>query len=115
MKSHAAVLRENAVTYQQPTLLEMAAHGIEVVPDPLYAPTPKPNPVKVERERLNAAALRVLAYLEQHGEATNVELCRPEVGGMRAVGRIHELRRAGHAIEKKHLHGGIWAYRIVLD
>ena len=100
MKSHAAVLRENAVTYQQPKLLE------------LVPPTPKPNPVKVERDRLNAAALRVLAYLQRHGEATNVDLCRPDVGGMRAVGRIHELRKQGHVITKEHVDGGVWRYRL---
>ncbi len=70
------------------------------------------NPVKVERDRLNAAAARVLAYLQRHGDATNVELCCPDVGGMRAVGRIHELRRDGHVISKEHLHGGVWRYRL---
>ena len=70
------------------------------------------NTVKVERDRLNAAAARVLAYLQTCGEATNVELCRPDVGGMRAVGRIHELRQHGHAITKHHVSGGIWMYRL---
>lgn len=69
--------------------------------------------VATEIDRLNAAALRVLAYLQAHGSATNVELCTPEIGGLRAVGRIHELRRSGHQIEKTHLHGGLWSYRLV--
>ena len=84
----------------QPSLLDL--------PEPVR----KPNPVKVERDRLNAAAARVLAYLRLHGDATNVELCCPDVGGMRAVGRIHELRRAGHSISKEHVDGGVWRYRL---
>lgn len=79
----------------------------------LNPPAPKPNPVKVERDRLNAAAVRVLAYLQTHQWATNIELSRPEVGGLRAVGRIHELRQHGHVIEKKHVDGGVWRYRLL--
>lgn len=74
-----------------------------------HAPAPR-HPVVVERERLNAAALRVLEFLARHGEATNVELCDPSIGGMRAIGRVHELRRQGHHITKEHVTGGLWRY-----
>ena len=74
--------------------------------------TPKPNPVARERARLNAAALRVLARLKE-GPATNVELCHPSIGGMRAVGRIHELRCDGWGIDKSHLSGGTWLYTLL--
>ena len=67
----------------------------------------------LERVRLNASANRVLAYLQEHGSATNVELCQPHVGGMRAVGRVHELRQAGYLIPKQHVKGGIWRYELM--
>ncbi len=65
-----------------------------------------------ERQRLNASARRVLAYLREHGSATNVELCQPHIGGMRAVGRVHELRQQGHLIPKAHVKGGVWRYTL---
>lgn len=68
------------------------------------------NPVAIERIRLNAAAERVLAYLQRHGEASNVELCDPGIGGMRFGGRIFELRKRGHDIRRKHVGGGLWRY-----
>lgn len=71
------------------------------------------SPVSTERRRLNAAAARVLAYLQAHEHATNVELCRPAVGGLRAIGRVHELRQDGWEIEKTHLLGGVWRYSLI--
>jgi gamma-glutamyltranspeptidase len=71
----------------------------------------KANPVKVEKDRLNAAAVRVLEYLKANGSAVNWQLATPEIGGMRAVGRIHELIHAGHDIRKEHVSGGTWRYR----
>lgn len=65
-----------------------------------------------ERRRLNAAALRVLAYLQQHGSATNVELCAPGIGGNRAVGRVWELTQHGYDIHKEHVSGGTWKYTL---
>jgi len=75
------------------------------------APTPRPrrHPVAVERQRLNAAAQRVLARLQQ-GPATNAQLV--EVGGIRAVGRVFELKRDGWQIEKAHVSGGTWRYTL---
>jgi hypothetical protein len=71
----------------------------------------KANPVKVEKDRLNAAAVRVLEYLRAHGSAVNWTLSTPEIGGSRAVGRIWELQRAGYDIRKEHVSGGTWRYR----
>ena len=77
--------------------------------DPQTIPT---RSVQTEPHRLHAACLRVLAHLQQHGSATNVELSQPEVGGLRGVGRVFELKRAGYPITKKHEHGGIWRYTL---
>lgn len=73
--------------------------------------TAKLNPVKVEKDRLNAASRRVLAFLKDRGPAgaMNYELCRPEVGGLRAVGRIDELREH-YLIDKEHVEKGAWRY-----
>lgn len=79
----------------------------------LPEPAPVSNPVRLERERLNAAALRVLHYLQTHGSATNVTLCDPAIGGMRAVGRIAECRNDGWDIRKEHVKGGVWKYTLV--
>ena len=72
-------------------------------------PEPIANPVAKERARLNAAALRVLARLKA-GPATNWQLV--EVGGIRAVGRVHELREDGWQITKAHDTGGTWTYTL---
>lgn len=66
-----------------------------------------------ERKRLNAAALRVLAFLQAHGHATNVELCDPAVGGMGGVRRVWDLNQHGYNIRKDHVHGGLWKYTLV--
>lgn len=69
-----------------------------------------PAVAEPERTRLNAAALRVLAYLQQHGSATNYELVA--VGGLRAVGRKNELEKHGYTITKQHEGGGVWRYTL---
>ncbi len=68
-----------------------------------------------EPVRLAASAQRVLQALREArgGWLANHELATPEIGGLRAVGRIDELRTAGHNIEKRHVKGGCWQYRIV--
>lgn len=48
---------------------------------------------------------RVLAYLQAHGTARNVDLIA--VGGLRAMGRVHELRQH-HVIHVVHRSGGVW-------
>lgn len=78
----------------------------------LPEPAPVSNPVCLERERLNAAALRVLHYLQTHGAATNVTLSAPDLGGLRFGGRLHELKHDGWVIEKSHVSGGIWLYQL---
>lgn len=65
-----------------------------------------------ERQRLNAAALRVLAFLQRHGEATNVELCDPAIGGLGGIRRVWELKQSGYDIQKQHVVGGLWRYRL---
>ncbi|MBK9497075.1 MAG: hypothetical protein IPO08_21690 [Xanthomonadales bacterium] len=68
--------------------------------------------VSQEIARRDGAKARVLEALQRAGlnGCTNVDLCRPEVGGMRAVGRVHELRHEGHTITKQHEGGGIYRY-----
>ena len=85
----------------QPTLFPVA--------DPLSMGKGE-NPVKVERERLTANALRVLERLKV-GPATNAELVA--VGGIRAVGRVWDLEQDGWHIEKEHVSGGTWRYRLI--
>lgn len=77
--------------------------------DPL--PSQKREPVIVqERRRLNAAAKRVLARL-QEGAATNVELSRI---CLRFGGRIFELRQDGWVIEDvRPKRGGMWVYKLI--
>lgn len=65
-----------------------------------------------DRLRLSGNRARVLAYLQQHGSATNVELSRPDVGGLRGVGRVWELERMGYRITKAKEHGGTWRYTL---
>ena len=62
-------------------------------------------------QRLNAAALRVLEHLKAHGSALNWELAAPELGGLRAAGRVWELVQDGHDIRKEHVERGTWRYR----
>jgi len=51
---------------------------------------------------------RVLAHLQAHGQATNVELVA--IGGMRAGARIFELRKQGHVITSEHVTDGVWRF-----
>ena len=69
------------------------------------------TPVGEEIQRLNRNAQRALELLSDGEWWTNVQIC--DVAGLRGIGRVDELRRAGHRIEKKHSHGGIWLYRLV--
>ena len=65
-----------------------------------------------ERLRLTGNRARVLAYLKAHGSATNAELTRPEVGGLRGVGRVWELERMGYRITRTHVSGGTHLYTL---
>ena len=88
---------------------------------PLFEPRPAP-PIAVEpvdphvlesdRPRLKGAAMRVLARLKQ-GPATNRELERPECGGSRFGGRLHDIRRAGVIWKRSHVEGSIWLYTLI--
>jgi len=55
---------------------------------------------------------RVLQALKQAGAkgCTNVELARPSLGGLRAVGRVNELVHDGWVIDVRRVGGGIWRY-----
>jgi len=90
-----------------------------IQPDLFTAAPPEPRVSRAlppeERARLTANALRVLAYLQTHEEATNVELCRPEVGGLRAIGRVWDLQQAGYPITRRKVRGGIHAYRLEME
>ena len=74
---------------------------------------PPVSPIVAEKARLNAAALRVLAYLEQHGSALNWKLAEPDLGGLRAGARIWELQQGGYDIRKEHVERGTWRWRLV--
>ena len=63
--------------------------------------------VQAEQQRLERAEDRVL----QAGPKTNVELV--QIGGIRATGRISDLRAKGHAIWADHVRGGIWRYTLI--
>jgi len=77
---------------------------------------PEPSPVAGEMTRRSAAQRRVVAYLKARGSATNVELCRPEVGGNRGIGRLWQAVQAGEiAVRKSHVKGGVWRYSICAD
>lgn len=58
-----------------------------------------------EHQRRANNTTRILAHLQQHGSAMNHELLT--IGGMRAMGRVHELRRQ-HDIDVRHVRGGEW-------
>ena len=64
-----------------------------------------------ELARRSTARDRVLAALLAAGAkgCTNVELCAPDCGGMRAVGRVDELRDTWH-IETVHVRRGVYRY-----
>ena len=64
-----------------------------------------------EFTRRTTARDRVLAALEAAGPrgCRNVDLCRPAVGGLRAMARVHELQRDGLDISVvREGAGGIW-------
>lgn len=83
-------------------------------PRPLEVPTRKPaNPVAEEKARLNAAALRVLAYLQERGSALNWEMSTPEIGGSRAPARCHELKQDGWDIRVERVSKGTFRYTLV--
>ena len=83
---------------------------LDLLTPPVEPPAPTPNPVADEVRRLNAAALRVLAHLKLHGSALNWQLTTPELGGIRAAGRIWELTEAGYDIRKEHVERGTWRW-----
>ena len=69
------------------------------------------TPVGEEIARLSHNAERVLELLQDGLWHRNIDLVA--VGGIRAVGRVWDLQRAGHRIEKRHIDGGNWEYRLI--
>jgi hypothetical protein len=67
--------------------------------------------VVAEEKRTTATMWRLLAYLERHGSATNVELA--EKFGLRFSGRISDLRcKHGYIIDSDPIRGGLWRYTL---
>lgn len=64
--------------------------------------------------RRSTARSRVLAALIVAGPrgCRNVDLALPSIGGLRAMGRVHELQREGHDITVTREQGGVW--RVIL-
>ena len=52
---------------------------------------------------------KVLQFLQKHGSATNTRL--RGIGGARAMGRVHELQKAGYPITVRKLKGAEWEVR----
>jgi proline dehydrogenase len=52
---------------------------------------------------------KVLAYLREHGSATNQRL--RGIGGARAMGRVNELVKAGYPITVRKIKGAEWEVR----
>ena len=71
-----------------------------------------PTPFVVERVRRENNETRVLERLRQ-GPATTMELVA--LAGVRATGRIWELRQKKYLIEAEHCGGGLWRYRLVSE
>jgi len=74
---------------------------------PMFSDAVVLAPVAVEKARQASNRDKVLAYLQQHGSATNVELVK-HVGGLRAMGRVNELVLAGYPITVQRVQGGLW-------
>jgi hypothetical protein len=70
------------------------------------------NPVKAEKDRLNATARRLLVFLqERQGQWIDNAVLLSE-GGFRYGGRLYEIKHDGWLIEKRHIEGGCWQYRL---
>ena len=67
------------------------------------------NPVRSEMSRRAKSRAAVLARL-QRGTAYNYQLVR--CAGLRAVGRVPELRKEGWVIEAKRMNRGVWRYTL---
>jgi hypothetical protein len=93
---------------KQPNISDLFTDIGHDVPD---APK-EPSQVVQELERLNAAALRVLAFLKLRGTqgALNWEIAQSDIGGIEGCRRVRELRAQGWNIDKQHVEKGSWRY-----
>lgn len=62
-----------------------------------------------DRERTLSNREKILRFLRKHGSATNQRL--RGIGGSRAMGRVHELQKAGEPITVRKLKGALWEVR----
>jgi hypothetical protein len=62
-----------------------------------------------DKARTRSNREKVLAYLREHGSATNHRL--RGIGGSRALARVHELQKAGYPITVRKLKGAEWEIR----
>ena len=69
-----------------------------------------PLNLPAESLRRQSAKARILAYLEQHGSATNTQL---NAISFRYGGRLMELRQVGYIITSEPQGGGVWRYRLI--
>ena len=65
-----------------------------------------------DRTRTLSNKEKVLAYLREHGSATNQRL--RGIGGSRALARVHELQQEGHPITVRKLKGAEWEIRYAM-
>jgi hypothetical protein len=69
--------------------------------------------VKDDKERQRRHADFMLRMLREAGENGVLNRQFTDRVSHRFGGRIHDLRRKGHQIEKKSLGGGLWVYRLI--
>ncbi len=62
-----------------------------------------------DRTRALSNKEKVLAYLREHGSATNQRL--RGIGGARAMGRVNELVKEGYPITVRKIKGAEWEVR----
>jgi hypothetical protein len=67
--------------------------------------------------RRPSAKQRVLAELRRAGPRglTTAQISHPSIGGIRATGRVHELREAGWIVEATRVREGSWLYRLISE
>lgn len=63
-----------------------------------------------EQARRQNNTAKLLAYLQEHKQATNAELMHKGVCGWRAAARILDLRKQGYVIETIRIKNGLFKY-----
>lgn len=66
--------------------------------------------------RLTGQLLRVWECVSAGAWWTLPELARSAQGSEASVSaRLRDLRKMGHVVEREHLGGGVWRYRLVIE